>query len=53
VACNGRFGSEGHALGVQGKARSTAIAKAIASIRNAAMRAERVAGTAELVVTGH
>jgi len=53
VACNGRFGSEGRALGVQGKARSAAIAKAIASIRNAAMRAERVAGTAELVVTGH
>jgi hypothetical protein len=53
VACDSQFGSEGRAPGTQGKARSAAMADAIASIRNAAMRVERTAGTVELAVTGH
>jgi len=39
--------------GVQGKAQSTAIAAAIASICNAAMCVAHATGTFELAVTGH
>ena len=50
---NSRFGSEGRVNGVQGKAQSAAIAEAIASICNAAMRVAGAAGTSELAVTVH
>jgi hypothetical protein len=50
---NNQFGSEGRVNGAQGKAQSAAIAKAIASICNAAMRVVGAAGTSELVVTVH
>ncbi|KWT75986.1 hypothetical protein APY03_5354 [Variovorax sp. WDL1] len=50
---NSRFGSEGRVNGVQGKTQSAAIAEAIASICNAAMRVVGVAGASESAVTAH
>jgi len=53
MACHSRFAREGREPGVQGKARSAAIAVAIASIRNAALCVVHAASTVELAVTGH
>jgi phage-related minor tail protein len=53
VGRNSRYGGEGRVDGVQRKAQGAAIAEAVASICNAAMRVVGAAGTSELAGTVH